>query len=129
MPSRKELREELSNITHESFSSSIPLAKTSYKESEAIRIKLQALISFHNLPQVDEILAKLNASETNISADTYRAYLRSIYMDITYHNIGTYDLVVGINRRIGERSSIGRNIAIHILYEEASEWIHTSQKH
>ena len=41
MPSRKELRETLTAVTHESFASGVPLIKTNYKPLEAEQILIQ----------------------------------------------------------------------------------------
>ena len=116
MPSRKELRETLTSITHESFVSDIPLTKTSYKDAEANQIQLQALISFHGLMFVDELFAKLNASSTNLSMETFRSYIREIYTNNqTYRTHFNRNLAMSIDREMGKRTTIGRNQAIELL--------------
>lgn len=119
MPSRKELREELTILTHESFVSGIPLAKTNYSDADANRIYLQALISYHSLMHADELLSKINASKTNVSCDTVRAHMRSIYQDALHHNHATYNYVCAVNKALGERTSIGRNQMIKVLLDTA----------
>lgn len=121
MPSRKELRVILTQLTHESFVSGIPLDKTAYKPAEANQIQLHALISFNGLMHVDELLSKLNASTTNISSEQMRSYMRAVYMHAPYHNKATYDLVCSINKMIGERPTLGRNQAIELLLNATKE--------
>ena len=116
MPSRKELREILTTITHESFSSSVPLDKTAYKDAEANQIQLQALISYHGLMFVDEILCKLNSYKTNFSTELIRIALRSLYKDNDIYRTRTNkDIAIQINDLIGDKTSIGRNQAIELL--------------
>ena len=116
MPSRKELREILTTITHESFSSSVPLDKTSYKDAEANQIQLQALISYHGLMFVDEILCKFNSYKTNFSTELIRIALRSLYKDNDiYRTCTNKDIAIQINDLIDNKTSIGRNQAIELL--------------
>ena len=51
MPSRKELRETLTTITHESFVSGVPLAKTSYKRLTFTCVKSAKSLSRVRLKQ------------------------------------------------------------------------------
>lgn len=116
MPSRKELREIITTNTHESFMSGIPLTKTNYSVAEANRIHLQALISYHGLMFVDEILAKINASTTNMSIETYRSYMRDLYSDNgMYHTRFNRNLAISISKYLEAKSSLGRNQAIELL--------------
>lgn len=121
MPTRKALREKLTELTHESFVSGIPLDKTSYKEADANQITLRVISSYHNQGYVDELLAKLNASETNLSAEQYRSYMRYIYNQSVYHTKECFNLMITINKYLGETKSIGRNQAIDILLRSTIE--------
>ena len=122
MPSRKELRETLTSITHESYASGVPLNKTSYKDAEANQIQLQALISYHELMFVDELLSKLNASTTNISIETYRSYMRNLYSaNKLYHTSFNRELAISISKDLEAKTSLGRNQAIELLLGTAKD--------
>lgn len=122
MPSRKELRADLTALTSEAFASHIPLHKTSYGLPESIQIKLQALISCYGLTNVDALLTKVNSAETNISAVQLRTWMRSVYMSTEHHNRHTYNLVCYINTCIGERTTLGRNQTLGVLLEATKEY-------
>lgn len=122
MTTRSALRESIAALTHESFSSEIPLAKTSYKESEANRIKLNALISYHELMYVDEILSSLNAAKTNINTEDIRVILRGLYADnAMYRTSFNRTLSLKIHANIGSKTTIGRNQAIDLLLNTVLE--------
>ena len=122
MPSRKELRETLTSITHESYASGVPLNKTSYKDAEANQIQLQALISYHELMFVDELLSKLNASTTNINIKTYRSYMRDLYSaNKMYHTRYNRELAISISKFLEAKTSLGRNQAIELLLGTAKD--------
>ena len=116
MPSRKELRATITTSTHESFMSGIPLAKTNYTDAEANRIHLQALISYHELMYIDELLAKINASPTNMSIETYRSYMRDLYSENNlYHTRFNRNVAITISKHLEAKTSLGRNQAIELL--------------
>ena len=121
MPTRKELKELIKASTCTSFMEGVPLNKTAYSTHDANEVQLQAVSSYHGLMQVDEILCKLNAATTNISSTALRAVMRSVYMQTNYHNEQTFNLVCLINTKLGERTTIGRNQAIHLLLEATLE--------
>ena len=126
MPSRKELRETLTSITHESFISGIPLTKTSYKDAEANQIQLQALISYHELMFVEELLSKLNASTTNINIKTYRSYMRDLYSaNKMYHTRYNRELAISISKYLEAKTSLGRNQAIELLLSTTKDLLNT----
>ena len=116
MPSRNELRAMLTELTHESFVSPIMLAKTSYKDAEANQVQLQALISFHGMMYVDEILCKINASKTTFPTEHLRQILRSLYNDNSiYKTKFNRDLSMRIHTELGAKTTIGRNQATELL--------------
>ena len=121
MPTRKVLREFLTELTTESYVCQIPLDKTNYGQAESNQIKLRVISGYHSLMYVDELLAKLNASETNISAETYRSYMRYIYNQSVYHTKECFNLMITINKHLGETKSIGRNQAIELLLRSTIE--------
>ena len=59
MPTRVEVHTEISKLTAHSFAEDVKLSKTNYKSTEADKIVIRALISFHELLLVDELLVKL----------------------------------------------------------------------
>ena len=116
MPSRKELRETLTTITHESFVSGVPLAKTSYKDAEANQIQLQALISYHELMFVDEILSHINTSKTNFSTASLKDKMKQLYANNElYRTTVNRELAIDIAYELKDRTTIGRNQAIELL--------------
>lgn len=116
MPSRKELRATITTSTHESFMSGVPLAKTNYTDAEANRIHLQALISFHGLMYVDELLNFINASPTNFSTQSIKDKMKSIYKDNEiYRTKFNRDLSISLATNLSTTCSIGRNQAIDKL--------------
>ena len=116
MPSRKELRATITTSTHESFMSGVPLAKTNYTDAEANRIHLQALISFHGLMYVDELLSFINASLTNFSTQSIKDKMKSIYKDNEiYRTKFNRDLSISLATNLSTTCSIGRNQAIDKL--------------
>lgn len=116
MPSRKELRATITTSTHESFMSGVPLAKTNYTDAEANRIHLQALISFHGLMYVDELLSFINASPTNFSTQSIKDKMKSIYKDNEiYRTKFNRALSISLATNLSTTRSIGRNQAIDKL--------------
>ena len=116
MPSRKELRATITTSTHESFMSGVPLAKTNYTDAEANRIHLQALISFHGLMYVDELLSFINTSPTNFSTQSIKDKMKSIYKDNEiYRTKFNRDLSISLATNLSTTCSIGRNQAIELL--------------
>lgn len=116
MPSRKELRATITTSTHESFMSGVPLAKTNYTDAEANRIHLHALISFHGLMYVDELLSFINASPTNFSTQSIKDKMKSIYKDNEiYRTKFNRDLSISLATNLSTTCSIGRNQAIDKL--------------
>lgn len=117
MPTNNQVRTELAQLTCQSFADEAVLTKTSYKQADANKLILRSLISYYNLPLIDEIYVKVVNSETNIStatllnimkdAWTNNASLRSKVQKDTI--VYVYDHVRG--------SSIGRNQAIDLLLE------------
>ena len=116
MPSRKELRETLMSITHESFISGIPLTKSSYKDAEANQIQLQALISYHELMFVDELLSFINASKTNFSTASLKDKMKQLYANNElYRTTFNRELAIDTAYALLDRTTIGRNQAIELL--------------
>ena len=67
MPTRVEVHNEISKLTAPSYAEDVKLSKINYKAAEANKIVLRALISFHELLLVDELLVKVETSTTNFS--------------------------------------------------------------
>ena len=116
MPSRKELRATITTSTHESFMSGIPLAKTNYTDAEANQIQLQALISYHELMFVDEILSHINASKTNFSTASLKDKMKQLYANNElYRTTFNRELAIDTAYELKDRTTIGRNQAIELL--------------
>ena len=67
MPTRVEVHTEISKLTAPSYAEDVKLSKINYRAAEADKIVIRALISFHELLLVDELLVKLETSTTGIS--------------------------------------------------------------
>lgn len=119
MPSRKELRVTLTHITDESFISCVPLTKINYTEAEANQIQLQALISYHGLMFVDEMLSIFNRSKTSFSRASVKEALKAVYSRNKTQFNRAY--AITYHKHLGDGGSIGRNQAIELLLTSALE--------
>ena len=125
MPTRVEVHTEISKLTAPSFAEDVQLSKTNYKSTEANKIVIQALISFHELLLVDELLVKLQTSTTNMSVETYRDYMRTIWEN--QRSMRTplqLNIFVHVSDMLKGSTSIGRNQAIQIL-KDSIVWMLT----
>ena len=125
MPTRVEVHTEISKLTAPSYAEDVKLSKINYKSAEANKIVIQALISFHGLLLVDELLVKLETSTTNISTETYRDYMRTIWEN--QRSMRTHvqlNIFTHVSDMLKGSTSIGRNQAIQIL-KDSIVWILT----
>ena len=116
MPTRVEVHTEISKLTAPSYAEDVKLSKINYKSAEANKIVIQALISFHELLLVDELLVKLETSTTNMSVETYRDYMRTIWEN--QRSMRTHvqlNIFTHVSDMLKGSVSIGRNQAIQIL--------------
>lgn len=116
MPTRVEVHTEISKLTAASYAEDVKLSKTNYKSTEANKIVIQALISFHELLLVDELLVKLETSTTNISTEKYRDYMRTIWEN--QRSVRTHvqlNIFTHVSDMLKGSTSVGRNQAIQIL--------------
>lgn len=117
MPTNNQVRTELAQLTCQSFADEAVLTKTNFKQADANKLLLRYLVSYHNLPLIDEIYVKVVNSETNIST----AKLLTIMKDVWSSNASLRskvqkDIIVYVYDRV-QSSSIGRNQAIELLLE------------
>lgn len=125
MPTRVEVHNEISKLTAASYAEDVKLSKTNYKSNEANKIVIQALISFHELLLVDELLVKLETSTTSMYVETYRDYMRTIWEN--QRSMRTHlqlNIFVHVSDMLKGSTSIGRNQAIQIL-KDSIVWILT----
>ena len=125
MPTRVEVHTEISKLTAPSYAEDVKLSKINYKSAEANRIVIQALISFHELLLVDELLVKLETSTTNMSVETYRDYMRTIWEN--QRSMRTHvqlKIFTHVSDMLKGSTSIGRNQAIQTL-KDSIVWILT----
>ena len=116
MPTRVEVHTEISKLTAPSYAEDVKLSKTNYKAAEADKIVIRALISFHELLLVDELLVKVETSTTNFSTETYRDYMRTIWEN--QRSMRTHvqlSIFVHVSDMLKGSTSVGRNQAIQIL--------------
>ena len=116
MPTRVEVHNEISKLTAPSYAEDVKLSKINYKAAEADKIVIRALISFHELLLVDELLVKLETSTTNMSVETYRDYMRTIWEN--QRSMRTHvqlNIFTHVSDMLKGSTSIGRNQAIQIL--------------
>ena len=125
MPTRVEVHTEISKLTAPSFAEDVKLSKINYKAAEADKIVIRALISFHELLLVDELLVKLETSTTNMSVETYRDYMRTIWEN--QRSMRTHvqlNIFTHVSDMLKGSTSIGRNQAIQIL-KDSIVWMLT----
>ena len=116
MPTRVEVHNEISKLTAPSYAEDVKLSKTNYKSAEANKLMLKALISFHELLLVDELLVKLETSTTNISTETYRDYMRTIWENQrSMRTTVQLHIFTHVSDMLKGSTSVGRNQAIQIL--------------
>ena len=116
MPTRLEVHTEISKLTAPSYAEDVKLSKINYKAAEADKIVIRALISFHELLLVDELLVKVETSTTNISTETYRDYMRTIWEN--QRSMRTHvqlNIFTHVSDMLKGSTSIGRNQAIQTL--------------
>ena len=116
MPTRLEVHTEISKLTAPSYAEDVKLSKINYKAAEADKIVIRALISFHELLLVDELLVKLETSTTNFSTETYRDYMRTIWGN--QRSMRTHvqlNIFTHVSDMLKGSTSIGRNQAIQTL--------------
>ena len=125
MPTRVEVHTEISKLTAPSFAEDVKLSKINYKAAEADRIVIRALISFHELLLVDELLVKLETSTTNMSVETYRDYMRTIWENQrSMRTHAQLNIFTHVSDMLKGSTSIGRNQAIQIL-KDSIVWMLT----
>lgn len=125
MPTRVEVHNEISKLTAPSYAEDVKLSKTNYKSTEANKVMLKALISFHELLLVDELLVKLETSTTNFSTETYRDYMRTIWEN--QRSMRTHvqlNIFTHVSDMLKGSTTVGRNQAIQIL-KDSIVWILT----
>ena len=125
MPTRVEVHTEISKLTAPSYAEDVKLSKINYKSAEANKVMLKALISFHELLLVDELLVKLETSTTNMSVETYRDYMRTIWEN--QRSMRTHvqlNIFTHVSDMLKGSTSIGRNQAIQIL-KDSIVWVLT----
>lgn len=118
MPTRLEVHTEISKLTAPSYAEDVKLSKINYKAAEADKIVIRALISFHELLLVDELLLKVETSTTNFSTETYRDYMRTIWEN--QRSMRTHvqlNIFTHVSDMLKGSTSVGRNQAIQILKE------------
>lgn len=125
MPTRVEVHNEMSKLTAPSYAEDVKLNKTNYKSAEANKLMLKALISFHELLLVDELLVKLETSTTNISTETYRDYMRTIWENQrSMRTTVQLHIFTHVSDMLKGSTTVGRNQAIQIL-KDSIVWMLT----
>lgn len=118
MPTRLEVHAQIAKLTAPSYAEDVKLSKINYKAAEADKIVIRALISFHELLLVDELLLKVETSTTNFSTETYRDYMRTIWEN--QRSMRTHvqlNIFTHVSDMLKGSTSVGRNQAIQILKE------------
>lgn len=118
MPTRLEVHAQIAKLTAPSYAEDVKLSKINYKSAEADKIVIRALISFHELLLVDELLLKVETSTTNFSTETYRDYMRAIWEN--QRSMRTHvqlNIFTHVSDMLKGSTSVGRNQAIQILKE------------
>lgn len=120
MPSNNQLRAYIAQLTDENFAKEVLLNKTSFKPTEANRIILRALVSYYDLPLIDELLAKVLNSTTNMPTESVRQFMRTLWDNKSLRTTNQRTIVIMVHSKL-VGNSIGRNQAIEIILNATQE--------
>lgn len=120
MPSNNQLRAVIAQLTDENFAKEVLLNKTSFKQPEANKIILRALVSYYDLPLVDELLARVLNSTTNMPTESVRQFMRTLWDNKSLRTTNQRTIFMMIHSKL-VGNSIGRNQAIEIILNATQE--------
>lgn len=120
MPSNNQLRAVIAQLTDENFAKEVLLNKTSFKPTEANKIILRALVSYYELPLVDELLAKVLNSTTNMPTESVRQFMRTLWDNKSLRTTNQRTIFMIVHSKL-VGNSIGRNQAIEIILNATQE--------
>lgn len=121
MPSKNILRNEISTLTNFFYSEEIILSKANYKQAEANQILLKCLVSYYNLPLIDEIMSQFLKGNTTMSTAWVRDTMRNVWtMNYILRTKKEKKIITQVHLlMLG--SSIGRNQLIELLLQCTKE--------
>lgn len=120
MPSNNQLRAVIAQLTDENFAKEVLLNKPSFKQPEANKIILRALVSYYDLPLVDELLARVLNSTTNMPTESVRQFMRTLWDNKSLRTTNQRTIFMMIHSKL-VGNSIGRNQAIEIILNATQE--------
>lgn len=122
--SRPQLKQKLIALTSDFFTEGLVLNKPNYKAEEQTQIMLDACITYHSLPLVDEVKAQILKGKTNMSTELFRQIMRDAWAkNVPMHTHLQRDVFIRTNAQLSGQS-IGRNQAIDKLFTSVKESIH-----
>lgn len=121
MPSKNILRNEIKALTDDLYSQEVILTKANYKETEANQILLKCLVSYYNLPLIDEIMSQFLNASTTMSTAWVRDTMRNVWtMNYILRTKKEKKIITQVHLlMLG--SSIGRNQLIELLLQCTKE--------
>lgn len=123
MPTIIQLRSNIAQLTCASFAEEVVLSKSNYKEADANKLLLRYLVSYHNLPLIDEIYVKVINSETNISTATLLTIMKDVWTsNASLRTKMQKDVMIYVYNH-ANKSSIGRNQIVDLLLEAITNHI------
>lgn len=120
MPSNNQLRAVIAKLTDENFAKEVLLNKTSFKPTEANKIILRALVSYYDLPLIDELLAKVLNSTTNMPTESVRQFMRTLWDNKSLRTTNQRTIFMMVHSKL-VGNTIGRNRAIEIILNATQE--------
>lgn len=120
MPSNNQLRAVIAQLTDDLYAKEVILNKTSFKQPDANKIILRALVSYYDLALVDELLSKVLNSTTNMPTENVRAFMRTLWDNKSLRTTNQRTIFMIVHSKL-VGNSIGRNQAIEIILSATQE--------
>lgn len=123
MPTIIQLRSNIAQLTCASFAEEVVLSKSSYKEADANKLILRCLVSYYNLPLIDEVYLKVVNSESNIATANLLTIMKDVWSANASLRCDKQKSIMVYVYHHAHKSSIGRNQAIDLLLEAITNHI------
>ena len=121
MPTNKELRKQIAELTCQSFADDAVITKTNYKQSEANQLILRSLITYHGLCIIDEIMVNVLKGTPTMATSTVLDIMRNAWNSgYSLRTKQQHRIICSIHAKLTS-SSIGRNQLIDIILNSTKE--------
>lgn len=122
MPVIYQLRANIAQLTDEHFAEELLLNKPSFKQAEANKIILRALVSYYDLALVDELLTKVLNNTTTMPTESVRQFMRTLWDNKSLRTINQRTIFMMIHSKL-DGKSIGRNQAVELILNSTKELV------